>query len=699
MTVASEVSRVTYSGDGVSTVFPIPFYFIANEDILVYLMDVATGVPATLTEGADYLVFGAGVPSGGNLSAIAAPAVGKQLAIIRNPVRTQLTDYTENDKFPAESHESALDRLMMGLQRLWDRFNSTLHISDAENFTSNDIPNAVTRAGKILAFDGAGQPTVTGGTNTLIDVATSAGSSFVGWIQAGIDAVVRTVQEKLRERVSVFDFMTAAEIAAVRGGISTVDVSAAIQAAINSLPVASGISGRGGYELIFPPGLYYITETLLIENRWLSLVGSGAQQGPNGTTIRVGDANKDAILATTNIVDGFSMRDMVVYGQGKGSGTGRGLVLGVNADASRICFSSIIKDCWFTGIPTISIDLQNTSDVRIVGGAVENCEIGVNIDVSTYTGGQVAAYIDPETTIFACTIGVKVVGGIGSEINGKFWFCGTSPGGAVDLVSGAVVIDHNGANAVRATRIQGKFIANVNDILIFGHNGNNASNTGVNDTSIFGTHHYSPFGRVLYNDGANDTVFLPAKIDRPCQQANNTYDVITNTGTSDGFVAISRSCPVTAVLPRYGLNVGATTTNNTLNCHFDNAGTAKYNVNAAAGLRAHYMNGFMAELAQKYTGIFQQDPTHRAFIGVVGGIAYVGSLDNMLVSLQVNNAQVGYLGADGLNQCDIGQSAAAKGKFTEIKYGGSNAIGILTVTNYMDWKLADGTAVKVALVS
>ena len=41
----------------------------------------------------------------------------------------------------------------------------------------------------------------------------SGGSALVGFLQSGASAVATTAQEKLREFVSVFDFMTSAQIA------------------------------------------------------------------------------------------------------------------------------------------------------------------------------------------------------------------------------------------------------------------------------------------------------------------------------------------------------------------------------------------------------------------------------------------------------------------------------------------------------
>lgn len=66
--------------------------------------------------------------------------------------------------------------------------------------------------------------------------------------QGGTGAVARTVQSKLAEAVSVFDFMTQAQIADVQSGSAALDHTDAIQAAIDS----------GAEHLFFPKGEYLV---------------------------------------------------------------------------------------------------------------------------------------------------------------------------------------------------------------------------------------------------------------------------------------------------------------------------------------------------------------------------------------------------------------------------------------------------------
>lgn len=109
------------------------------------------------------------------------------------------------------------------------------------------------------------------------DLASESGSGLVGYQPAGTGAVEATVQSKLRETVSVFDFMNAEQIAAVRAGTSTND-TAAIQAAINH-----GLTT--GKDVSFPAGRYVVTGTITADLRvsgnaaqrkYISLVGAGS---------------------------------------------------------------------------------------------------------------------------------------------------------------------------------------------------------------------------------------------------------------------------------------------------------------------------------------------------------------------------------------------------------------------------------------
>lgn len=116
MTVSSQVSSVSYLGDGVTTLLPVPYYFLEQTHLLVTRVNLDASTE-TLVLGSDYSVSGAGNQSGGSITMFVAPSSGVQIIIDRNVPATQETDYVANDPFPAESHERALDKLTMLVQQ------------------------------------------------------------------------------------------------------------------------------------------------------------------------------------------------------------------------------------------------------------------------------------------------------------------------------------------------------------------------------------------------------------------------------------------------------------------------------------------------------------------------------------------------------------------------------------------------------
>jgi len=89
---------------------------------------------------------------------------------------------------------------------------------------------------------------------------------------AGTGAVATTVQAKLRESVSVFDFMTAAEIADVQARTGLLDVTTAI---------AMAILGTGDVSVLYFPAGYYGVSTLKFNKAQMTVYfDHAAQLGP-----------------------------------------------------------------------------------------------------------------------------------------------------------------------------------------------------------------------------------------------------------------------------------------------------------------------------------------------------------------------------------------------------------------------------------
>lgn len=161
MTVSSTTNKVSGSGNGTTTVFPYTFKIFADGDLDVYIRS-STGTETLKTLTTDYTVSNAGVDGGGNVTFGTAPASGETVVIQRKLALTQGTDYVENDPFPAESHEEALDRLTFITQQMQEEIDRSIKASVTNTISSSEFTIAAAdRANKIFAFDGSGDLSVT----------------------------------------------------------------------------------------------------------------------------------------------------------------------------------------------------------------------------------------------------------------------------------------------------------------------------------------------------------------------------------------------------------------------------------------------------------------------------------------------------------------------------------------------------------
>lgn len=245
MTISTTTSRQSYNGNGVTTIFSVPFRFFANADLVVQLVTISTGAATTLTLTTHYTVTGADEEAGGSLTMLTAPAVGERIVIRRVIAATQEVDYVAGDSFPAETHERALDRLTMLVQQQ-DEITERALMFPAGDTASGELPVLSARAGRLLGFDSSGDLTVSAPASgsaaelalDLASTATGKGAEMVGFKQSGVSAVDRTSDQKHKETRTPADFSST-----------------------QSFLDASTLSGA---VFIVPPGTYNVTATLKV---------------------------------------------------------------------------------------------------------------------------------------------------------------------------------------------------------------------------------------------------------------------------------------------------------------------------------------------------------------------------------------------------------------------------------------------------
>src|SRR5210317_312449 len=116
MAFTNQTKKNTYAGDGASASFAFTFPILDEGDLLVQIKDSA-GTITTKVMTTDYTVNGTGNRTGftdytsGNVvfGVGDIPASTDTVIIKRSIDSTQDIDYPENGRFPAETHEKALD--------------------------------------------------------------------------------------------------------------------------------------------------------------------------------------------------------------------------------------------------------------------------------------------------------------------------------------------------------------------------------------------------------------------------------------------------------------------------------------------------------------------------------------------------------------------------------------------------------------
>lgn len=273
MTISTTTARTTYNGNGITTVFSIPFRFLVNGDIVVVSVSAA-GVETTKALTTDYTLTGAGDDAGGTVTMLVAPAVGTKLVVYRDTEIVQETDYISGDPFPAETHERALDRLTMIAQEIGSDADRAIKVPIGDSSSlSTTLPAAADRLDRFLVFDATtGECEVSTITMTQVASAVAAAYSAGGstadavvFIQSGTGAVSRTVQEKER------DVFCLADHGAVGDG--STDDGAAIARTIAAAPAGSRIIGA--------PGAVYNIATGVTVNKALTFDGIEFEAGAN----------------------------------------------------------------------------------------------------------------------------------------------------------------------------------------------------------------------------------------------------------------------------------------------------------------------------------------------------------------------------------------------------------------------------------
>ena len=145
MPVSEQTPVNSYTGNGVTTVFPYTFKLLAQADIEV----TVDGVVKTLTT--DYSVSGVGVDGGGNVTFVTAPANGTTVVLHRAMAYKREIDYQENGDLPAATLDEDVDRVVMMAQQLDEENDRAIHMAVGTTGVDTELP--APEAGKFIGWN------------------------------------------------------------------------------------------------------------------------------------------------------------------------------------------------------------------------------------------------------------------------------------------------------------------------------------------------------------------------------------------------------------------------------------------------------------------------------------------------------------------------------------------------------------------
>ncbi len=282
-------TRTEAVGNGVTLIFAFDFLCLEARDIQVSVSDV-------LLAPSQYTVTGLGQLQGGTVSFVSAPANGAPILMELAVVAARAIDYQDNGDLFAQTVNFDFDRLWLAIKSAfgWMRRALVLGTYDVDGAGSYRANNNRIQdlADPTAPQDAVNQRSMFSFVTEYVDKAIAGVVGGFGWfLQAGIGAIFRTFQDKMRDTVSVKDF-------GAKGDGMQVE-SMAIQRAID---YAASLS-RGG-SVVIPPGLYRLDQPIAMRSMVRVVCDIGAvfdaseSSDTQGVVKFVGSAGSEVPLAS-----------------------------------------------------------------------------------------------------------------------------------------------------------------------------------------------------------------------------------------------------------------------------------------------------------------------------------------------------------------------------------------------------------------
>ncbi|CAB4126155.1 hypothetical protein UFOVP68_17 [uncultured Caudovirales phage] len=152
MAVNTSTNKISYTGDGTTTVFAYNFKVLDGSHLFVYL--------AGVVQTSGYSVTGVGGDAGGGVVFDTAPGAGVAVLLQRIVPLTQPVSTVDNATILSSVLDTALDRVTMQTQQNSADIAGSIKTPTADPALDMTLPVQATRANKYFYFDANGEPTV-----------------------------------------------------------------------------------------------------------------------------------------------------------------------------------------------------------------------------------------------------------------------------------------------------------------------------------------------------------------------------------------------------------------------------------------------------------------------------------------------------------------------------------------------------------
>ena len=407
MSIATSTAKVQYTISSTTQALPVPFYFLEDAHVKA-IRSRADTADYDMVKGTDYTLTGAADEDGGTLTLIATNmTIGDVVTIKRDISITQEVNYVYNDRFPAETHEKALDKLSMIAQQDREELERAIRFPESEPAaTVSVLALAEDRAAKILGFDPDGAIQL---YDPVAGVFTEGAGIEVGSIAALKAVSVTTLTTGYQAQVGgyytpgdkgnglfVYNSASAATdnggtvIAPKAGsgrwlrvydgavnvrwfgakGDNATDDAASIQAAVDFLASTGG-------ELYFPTGRYVCEAAVLLPVTDYLLTFTGDSYRTSVLVSNIVSASATALLRGDGVIGTrcyFSARNIGL--EGDGAANVHGLFLQYGTPFSEL--SDLFISGFIDGIRLANIYRMNLRNIHSIQN-VNNVVVGMNL--------------------------------------------------------------------------------------------------------------------------------------------------------------------------------------------------------------------------------------------------------------------------------------------------------------------------------